>query len=113
MTCNSSSFNKKEDPIGIMDWISEMLSAFLTCRFKVKIQITYFKRNMLGKILSPILGKMLELENQFMAFTNGSISVDDYTNSFIAKMEFTLRLVPDELSKIDGYAKGYHGNTLC
>ena len=34
------------------------------------------------------------------------MSIDEYTNNFTEKMEFALRLVPDELTKIDKYAKG-------
>ena len=80
----------------------------------------------MGKILSPsklfqliwdeflthfmrkfcLAKKMLELENQFLALTKGSMSVDEYTNSFTNKMEFSLRLIPDELTNIDWYAKG-------
>ena len=34
------------------------------------------------------------------------MSIDEYTNAFTYKMEFALRIVPDELAKIDRYAKG-------
>ena len=49
---------------------------------------------------------MLELENKFLTLTKGSMSVDEYTNNFTDKMEFALRIVPDELTKVDRYAKG-------
>ena len=32
--------------------------------------------------------------------------IDEYTNSFTNNMEFALRIVPDELTKIDKYTKG-------
>ena len=32
--------------------------------------------------------------------------MDEYTNAFTDKMEFALRIVPDELTKVDRYAKG-------
>ncbi|XP_023738976.2 uncharacterized protein LOC111886975 [Lactuca sativa] len=34
------------------------------------------------------------------------MSIDEYTNNFTDKIEFALRLVPDELTKTDKYAKG-------
>lgn len=34
------------------------------------------------------------------------MSIDEYTNSFIDKLEFTLRVVMYELEKIDRYSKG-------
>lgn len=34
------------------------------------------------------------------------MTVDEYTNDFTDEMEFTLHVVPDELSKIDRYSKG-------
>ena len=34
------------------------------------------------------------------------MSIDQYTNNFTDKMEFALRLIPEELTKIDKYAKG-------
>ena len=49
---------------------------------------------------------MLKLENQFLALTEGSMSVDEYAKSFTDKMEFALQLVPHELAKIDRYAMG-------
>lgn len=36
----------------------------------------------------------------------GIITVDKCTNTFTSKMEFTMRIVPNELSKIDRYNKG-------
>ena len=113
-----------------------MESAFITCGGMGKLQNAYVGKqfngtklcwwNMLGKIVSPnkplrltwdkflthfnrkfcSAEKMLELENQFLALRNGSMSVDEYINAFIGKMEFALRLVPDELTKIEWYAKG-------
>ena len=38
MIFNSSSFNGKEDPIGVMDWMSEMELAFLTCGCTGKLE---------------------------------------------------------------------------
>ena len=97
MTCKPSSFNGKKDPVGVMDWISEMESAFWTCGCTGKLQITDAMRqfkgttmrwwNTLGNILSPnkplqltwdaflthckrklcSAEKMLELEKKFMA----------------------------------------------
>ncbi|KAL7582700.1 hypothetical protein Lser_V15G42899 [Lactuca serriola] len=62
-TCKPSKFIGKEDPIGVMDWISEMELAFITCGCKGKLHITYAVRqfrsgvvrwwNTLGKIISP------------------------------------------------------------
>ena len=49
---------------------------------------------------------VLELENQFLTLQKGSMLVDEYTNNFTNKMEFSLHIVPDELEKIDMYAKG-------
>ena len=49
---------------------------------------------------------MLDLENQFLALTKGSMLVDEYTKAFTDKMEFAPGLVPDELTNIDRYAKG-------
>ncbi|KAL7598686.1 hypothetical protein Lser_V15G21526 [Lactuca serriola] len=34
------------------------------------------------------------------------MSIDEYTNAFTDKMEFALRIVLDEMAKIDRYAKG-------
>ena len=114
-----------------------MNSTFITCGCTGKLQTTFtlmqFKGivfhwwNTLGKIVSPnkplqltwekILThfkrkfcsaeKMLELEKQFLALMKGSMSVDEYTNAFTDKMEFALRLVPDELPKIDQHVKGF------
>ena len=49
---------------------------------------------------------LLELETQFLTLKKGSMTIDEYTNNFTDKIEFALRLVPDELTKIDKYAKG-------
>lgn len=49
----------------------------------------------------------IELENQFLTLEKGDMYIDEYTNAFTDKMEFTLRIVLDELSKIDSYAKGF------
>ncbi|KAL7603493.1 hypothetical protein Lser_V15G16676 [Lactuca serriola] len=119
-----------------MDWISEMELAFMTCGCRGKLQTTFAVRqfrgsvvrwwNTLGKTLSPneplqltwaeflvqfkrkycSAQNLLELENQFLTLKKGSMSIDEYTNNFTEKMEFALRLVPDELTKIDKYAKG-------
>jgi len=136
LTCKPSTFTGKEDPIGVMDWILEMELAFMTCSCKGKQQTTFAVRqfrggvvrwwNTLGKTLSPneplqltwaeflvhfkrrycSAQNLLELENQFLTLKKGSMSIDEYTNNFTEKMEFALRLVPDELTKIDKYAKG-------
>ena len=136
LTCKPSTFTGKEDPIGVMDWISEMELAFMTCGCRGKLQTTYAVRqfrggavrwwNTLGKILSPneplqltwaeflvqfkrkfcSAQNLLELENKFLILKKGSMSVDEYTNAFTDKMEFALRIVPDELTKVDRYAKG-------
>ena len=63
LTCKPSTFNGKEDPIGVMDWISEMELAFMTCGCRGKLQTIYAVRqfrggavrwwNTLGKTLSP------------------------------------------------------------
>ena len=37
LTCKPSTFTGKEDPIGVMDWISEMELAFMTCGCKGKL----------------------------------------------------------------------------
>ena len=37
------------------------------------------------------------------------MSVDEYTNVFTDKMAFALRIIPDELTKIDKYTKGLPG----
>lgn len=49
---------------------------------------------------------MLKLDNQILTLKKGSMTVDEYTNAFIDKMKFALRLVHDELTKIDRYSKG-------
>ncbi|XP_023749724.1 uncharacterized protein LOC111898008 [Lactuca sativa] len=49
---------------------------------------------------------MLELENWFMTLKKGSMYIDEYTNAFTNKMEFSLHIVPNELTKIDKYTKG-------
>lgn len=35
------------------------------------------------------------------------MSTDEFTNAFSDKMDFAQHIVPDELEKIDRYAKGY------
>ncbi|XP_023758742.1 uncharacterized protein LOC111907174 [Lactuca sativa] len=135
-TFNPSSFRGKEDPVGVMDWISEMESAFITCGCTGKLQTTYAMRqfkgimlcwwNTLRKTVSPnkplqltwdkflihfmrkfyLTEKMLDLENQFLALTKGNMLVDEYNNAFTVTKDFALRLTPDELTKIDRYAKG-------
>lgn len=49
---------------------------------------------------------MLELKNRLLTLKKESISVNEYTNAFSSKMRFTLRVVSDELEKIDRYANG-------
>lgn len=51
--------------------------------------------------------KILQLENQSLALTKESISVDEYINAFADKMEFALQFVLDELTKIDWCEKGF------
>ena len=46
--------------------------------------LTHFKRKFCSS------EKMLKLENQFLALTKGNMSVDEYTNTFIDKMKFSL-----------------------
>ena len=41
LTYKTSTFTRKEDPIGVMDWISEMELAFMTCGCKGKQQTTF------------------------------------------------------------------------
>ena len=136
MTCKPSTFTRKEDPIGVMDWISKMQLAFMTCGCKGKLQTIFAVRqfrggvvrwwNSLGNTISPneplqltwaeflvrfkrkfySAQNLLELENQFLTLKKDNMSIDEYTNTFTDKMEFSLRIVPDELAKIDRYAKG-------
>lgn len=42
---------------------------------------------------------------QILITKKGNMSIDKYTNVFFDKIEFYLRIIPDELSKIDRYAK--------
>ncbi|KAL7590803.1 hypothetical protein Lser_V15G34485 [Lactuca serriola] len=109
---------------------------FMTCSCTGKLQITYTVRkfngiaihwwNALGKTISPnnplqltweeflthlkrifsSTENTLELENSLLTLKKGSMIVDEYTNTFIEKMEFSLHVVPDELFKIDRYSKG-------
>ena len=101
-----------------------------------KVETTYAERqfkgsvvrwwNTLGKIISPkdplqltwteflirfkrkyySAQNILELENQFLNLKKGSSTLEEYTNSFTDKMEFVLRIVPDELFMIDRSMKG-------
>ena len=119
-----------------MDWIYEMELAFIACGCKGKFQTTCVVHrfrvgavcwwNILGKIIShnePLqltwaeflvhfkckfcsAQNMLELENQFLPLKNDNMSIDEYTNAFTDEMDSTLRLVPDELTKVDKYAEG-------
>ncbi|XP_052621088.1 uncharacterized protein LOC128126933 [Lactuca sativa] len=82
-----STFTGKEDPIEVMDWISEMELAFITCGCKEKLQTTY-------------------VVHQFMGGLFGNMYIDEYMNAFTDKMEFSLRIVPEELTKINKYTKG-------
>lgn len=50
---------------------------------------------------------MFELENQLLTSKKGSITIEEYTNAFTDKMEFALRVVPDEPTKLDKYSKGF------
>ncbi|XP_023754540.1 uncharacterized protein LOC111902976 [Lactuca sativa] len=110
--------------------------AFVTCGCTGKIQNAYVVRqfkvasirwwNTLGKTLIPnktlqlrweeclthfkrtfsSAEDMLDLENQLLTLKKGSMIVDEYTDAFTDKLEFALRVVPDELAKIDRYSKG-------
>ena len=66
----------------------------------------------MGRVLGAFKRKycptqnLLELEKQFLTLKKASISIDEYTNNFTDKMEFPLRIVPDELKKINRYTKG-------
>lgn len=50
---------------------------------------------------------MLELKNQILDLNKGIMMLDEYTNAFTSKIELSPWLVPDELTKIDLYAKGF------
>ena len=63
--------------------------------------VTHFKR----KISSD--ENLMELENQFLTLMKSSMSIDEYTNTFTDKMEFSLRVIPDKLTKVDRYSKGF------
>lgn len=43
---------------------------------------------------------------QVSKLKKGNMSLDEYTNAFTDKMEFSQHIVPNELMKIDRYAKG-------
>lgn len=62
--------------------------------------LTHFKRKFCSS------ENMLELQNQLLKLKKEIMCVDKYINAFTNKMEFTLCVVPDELSKIDRYSKG-------
>lgn len=49
---------------------------------------------------------MLELKNKFLILKKDNMSIDEYTNALIEKMNFSLRIVPDELERIDRYDNG-------
>lgn len=50
-TCKLWMFNGKEDPIGVMDGISEIDLAFTTCCYKGKLQTTYVTRQFRGVVV--------------------------------------------------------------
>lgn len=118
-----------------MDWIQDMDLTFITCGCKGKLQTTYTVRQFrlgairqwitLGKIIIPneplqiTWGKLLihlksmfyltqnklKLHNQFLTLKKGNMSIDEYTNAFIEKMEFILCLLHDKLIKFDKQPK--------
>ena len=49
---------------------------------------------------------ILQLENDLLNMKKGNKPIDEYTDELMNKMEFSLRILPDELSKIAAYAKG-------
>lgn len=46
------------------------------------------------------------MENQFQDLKKGSMAIDEYTNTFTYKIEFSLLILQHERSIIDRYAKG-------
>lgn len=46
------------------------------------------------------------MENQFLTLKKSNMSIDEYTNAFIDKIEFALCIIPDKLATIDMYEKG-------
>lgn len=113
-----------------------MMLAFITYGCKGMFQTTYVMYhfrggvvhwwNTLGKTISPneplqltwveflvyfkhkfwLAQNMLELETKFLTLKKGNMFVDEYTNSFKDKMEFSLHLVPNKIIIVDMYEKG-------
>ena len=137
MPCKPSHFNGNEDLIRVMIWISEMELAFIKYSCSDKLQTTYDVRQFKGSIVhwcntldksinpnDPVQltwadflvhfkqkycssQNILELQNYFLILKKGNITVDECTNPFTVKMEFSMRIDPYELSKINMYAKGF------
>ncbi|KAL4568446.1 hypothetical protein LXL04_024059 [Taraxacum kok-saghyz] len=134
--CKPSTFDDISDPVKVMDWIFEMEMAFATCECseqqKTIFAVRQFKdtasrwwsslvKTMYKGVVPTLTWQeflthlkkrfcsarhILQLENDLQKLKKGSKTVDEYTDTFLKTIEFAIRIVPDELSKIAAYAKG-------
>ena len=134
--CRPSTFHGVNDPVKVTDWIFEMEMAFVTCGCTEQQKTIFAVRqlkdaaarwwsNLVKTVYNGVVPNLywqeflthfkkkfcsarhiLQLENELQNLKKGTMSIDDYSDAFLNKMEFALRILPDELSKIAAYAKG-------
>ncbi|PWA56192.1 hypothetical protein CTI12_AA417370 [Artemisia annua] len=136
MKCKPPSFKGSTEPLDCLRWILKMEQTFDSGEFTEPQMVKYAIRMLDGEALewwnsvSLALsrtsrdnmtwdafsnkirtkycgpGAVQRIEREFLSLQKGNMSIDKYNTAFTEKLQFAMRLCPDEKSKVDRYVQG-------
>ncbi|PWA86609.1 hypothetical protein CTI12_AA139090 [Artemisia annua] len=136
MKCKPPSFKGSTEPLDCLRWILKMEQTFDSGEFTEPQMVKYAIRMLDGealewwncvslalsrtsrdnmtwdafsnKIKTKYCGPcaVQRIEREFLSLQRGNMSIDKYNTTFTEKLQFAMRLCPDEKSKVDRYVQG-------